>query len=118
MTRRHENLARHLVDLEWLRIDVVLKRTLGQAQPVRIVEAFFRGAALLEFRRQAGTAGRLGIPPPRCRPRRAEPGLAGAARLGIVKSIRDPGKSGLPSAGSRACALTFGLPSGPFGIPG
>ena len=45
-----DNLFRCLDDLDWLRIDVVLKRTLRQAQPIRIVQALLRGALLLERR--------------------------------------------------------------------
>src|SRR5215813_5341203 len=44
-----QNLSRCLDYLKWLRIDVVLKRTLGEAQPVGIVQAILCGALLLEF---------------------------------------------------------------------
>lgn len=45
-----ENLSRHPGDLYWLWIDVVFKRTLRQAQPIRIVQAILRSALLLELR--------------------------------------------------------------------
>src|SRR5262245_57607074 len=46
-----ENLSRCLDNLKWLRIDVILKWTLRQAQSVRIVQAILCRALLLELRR-------------------------------------------------------------------
>src|SRR5439155_5077545 len=46
-----DELPRRLDDLERLRIDVVLKRPLRQAQAIRIVQSLFGEALLLKLRR-------------------------------------------------------------------
>src|SRR5215471_2160327 len=97
-----KNLSRRLDDLKWLGIDVVLKRTLGQAQPIRIIQAILCGTHLLELGRP-----RLEWQPffeSRSRvaaPHQWRPAGGCAVRLGIIKSSPDSRQIGLPVGCSR-----------------
>src|SRR6267142_4078234 len=109
-----ENLSRRLDDLHWLRIDVVLKRTLGQAQPIGIVQALRCGALLLELRRprlewQPLFESRARVA---TRYERRPPGRG--VRVGTVKSNPDAGQVRLAIGRSRRRCVEIRLTVRPF----
>src|SRR5262249_35537771 len=105
-----ENLSWCLDNLKWLRIDVILKWTLRQAQSIRIVQAILCRALLLELgrpwleRQSIFESGACVAAPHQWRP-------AGwwAVRLRIVKSNPDAGQVRLAVGCSRRRCLEVRL---------
>ncbi len=94
-----ENLRRGLHDLQRLRVDMVLERALGQAQPVGIVEAALRGAPFLQLggpwlKRQTVLEPRAGVAAAHLRRAASHVGLlirhpdAGEIRLAVGRPRR------------------------------
>src|SRR5262245_23233447 len=105
-----ENLSRCLDNLKWLRIDVILKWTLRQAQSIRIVQAILCRALLLELRRP--WLKRQSIFESNARvaaPDQWRPAGWWAVRLGIVKSNPDAGQVRLAVGCSRRGCLEVRL---------
>src|SRR5215813_3507288 len=96
-----ENFFRRLEDLKWLRIDVILKRTLRQAQSVRIVQSLRCSSILLKL-----SCPRLKRQPifesrPRVAARHERSSARRGVRVGTIKSNPDAGQVRLAIRQSR-----------------